>query len=358
MIDPYMMSRRKVLKTGSGLAGAAVVPLSLMSASATAQVKQIVVSDPGGPYTLGYRKAFYDPFEKATGIRVVSVARESQPVAQFTAMVQTKNFVWDVTTLTISADIPILEARGLLEPIGLKASDFPTLMPEAVTANWLGVDVYSTILAYRTDKFGNNGLKSWADFWDVQKFPGRRSLRRNPLDTLEQALMADGVPIDKLYPLDLDRAFRSLDRIKKHISVWWTGGAQSMQLIQSGEVDMISAWNGRAQAAIDGGAPVVIVWNQGLYSIEGWGIPKGTPNAEPAKAFVRFCADAKRQAAFTDDLAYGPTNLKAYDSISPKRAAILPTAPENIKGMRLASPEWWHANREKATERFNAWLLS
>lgn len=358
MNDPCNMSRRKVLKTGSGLAAAAVVPLSLMSASATAQVKQIVVSDPGGPYTVAYRKAFYDPFEKTTGIRVVSVARESQPVAQFTAMVQTKNFVWDVTTLTISADIPILEARGLLEPIGLKASDFPTLMPDAVTANWLGVDVYSTILAYRTDKFGNNGPKTWADFWDVQKFPGRRCLRRNPLDTLEQALMADGVPIDKLYPMDLDRAFRSLDRIKKHISVWWTGGAQSMQLIQSGEVDMISAWNGRAQAAIDGGAPVVIVWNQGLYSIEGWGIPKGTPNAEPAKAFVRFCADAKRQAAFTDDLAYGPTNLKAYDSIAPKRAAILPTAPENIKGMRLASPEWWHANREKATERFNAWLLS
>ena len=358
MNDPCNMRRRKILATGGGLAAAATLPLSMMSSSALAQTKQIVISDPGGPYTAGYRKAFYDPFEKATGIRVVSVAREAQPVAQFTAMVQTKNFAWDVTTLTISADIPILEARGLLEPIGLKGSDFPTVMPEAVTANWLGVDVYSTILAYRTDKFGGNGPKTWADFWDVQKFPGRRSLRRNPLDTLEQALMADGVPIDKLYPLDLDRAFRSLDRIKKHISVWWTGGAQSMQLIQSGEVDMISAWNGRAQAAIDGGAPVAIVWNQGLYSIEGWGIPKGTPNAEAAKAFVRFCADAKRQAAFTDDLAYGPTNLKAYDSIAPKRASILPTAPDNIKVMRLASPEWWYANREKATERFNAWLLT
>src|ERR1035437_3601822 len=200
MNNPCTMNRRKVLATGGGLAAAAVVPLSLMSASASAQGKQIVVSDPGGPYTVAYRKAFYDPFEKATGIRIVSVAREAQPVAQFTAMVQTKNFVWDVTTLTISADIPILEARGLLEPIGLKGSDFPTVMPDAITANWLGVDVYSTILAYRTDKFGSNGPKNWADFWDVQKFPGRRSLRRSPLDTLEQALMADGVSIDKLYP--------------------------------------------------------------------------------------------------------------------------------------------------------------
>ncbi len=353
MNDYPNFKRRQLLTAGSGIACAAALPLS-----ALAQAKQIVVSDPGGPYTVAYRKAFYDPFEKATGIRVVSVARESQPVAQFSAMVQAKNFIWDVTTLTLSADIPILEQRGLLEPMGLNASEFPGLMPDAITPNWLGVDVYSTVLAYRTDKLGQNAPKSWADFWDVQKFPGRRSLRRNPLDTLEQGLMADGVSIDKLYPLDVDRAFRSLDRIKKHIAVWWTSGAQAMQLIQSGEVDMISTWNGRAQAAIDGGAPVAIVWNQGLYSIEGWGIPKGTPNAAAAKAFVRFCADAERQAIMTEDLAYGPTNLKAYDRIPAKRASILPTAPDNIKGMRLPSPEWWHQNREKVSERFNAWLLS
>ncbi len=352
MNEHTKLHRRGFLKLAGGLAVAGALPLP-----ALAQTKQIVVSDPGGPYTTAYRKAFYDPFEKATGVRVVNVARESQPVAQFRAMVETKNYIWDATILTLSADIPILEAGGFLEPIGLKASDFPGVMPEAVTANWLGVDVYSTVLAYRTDKFGQNGPKSWADFWNVQKFPGRRSLRRNPLDTLEEALMADGVPIDKLFPLDLDRAFRSLDRIKPHIAVWWTSGAQATQLIQSGEVDMISTWNGRAQAAIDGGAPVSIVWNQGLYSIEGWGIPKGTPRAEAAKAFVRFCGDAKRQADFTDLLAYGPTNLKSYEQIPPKRAALLPTAPENLKAMRLPSPEWWHHNREKVTERFNAWLL-
>jgi putative spermidine/putrescine transport system substrate-binding protein len=352
MTHPVNMQRRQLLQASGLAAGAMALPSAVW-----AQARQIVVSDPGGPYTTAYRKAFYDPFEKATGIKVVSVARESQPLAQFIAMVQTRNYIWDVTTLTLSGEIPLLQSRGLLEPIGLKASDFPGLMPEAVTENWLGVDVYATTLAYRTDKFGTNGPKTWADFWDVKKFPGRRSLRRNPLDTLEQALMADGVTPDKLYPLDLDRAFKSLDRIKPHITTWWANGAQSMQLIQSGEVDMISAWNGRSQSAIDGGAPVSIVWNQGLYSIEGWGIPKGTPRAEMAKTFVRFCGDAKLQAAFTDDLAYGPTNLKAYEFISPKRAAALPTAQQNIKGLVLPSPEWWHQNREKVAERFNSWII-
>ena len=353
MTQDLNAARRRILQGVGALAVAGAMPLA-----ARGQTKQIVVSDPGGPYTTAYREAFYDPFEKATGIKVVSVARESQPVAQFAAMVQTKNYVWDVTTLTLSADIPYLESKGLLEPIGLKASDYPDIMPDAITPNWLGVDVYSTVLSYRADKFAQNGPKSWADFWDVKRFPGRRCLRRSPLDTLEQALLADGVPLDKLYPLDVDRAFRSLDKIKPHIDIWWTSGAQAMQAIQSGDVDMISAWNGRAQAAKDGGAPVAIVWNQGLYSIEGWGIPKGTPRADAAKQFVRFCADAKRQALLTRTLAYGPTNKKAFETISKERTALLPTAPDNIRDMRLPSPQWWEANRQKVTERFNSWIIS
>ncbi|MEI5996460.1 ABC transporter substrate-binding protein [Paraburkholderia bengalensis] len=353
MTEDFNPTRRRILHGASALAVAGMMPLA-----ARAQTRQIVVSDPGGPYTTAYREAFYDPFEKATGIKVVSVARESQPVAQFAAMVQTKNYVWDVTTLTLSADIPYLEAKGLLEPIGLKASDYPDIMPEAITPNWLGVDVYSTVLAYRADKFKDNGPKSWADFWDVKKFPGRRCLRRSPLDTLEQALLADGVPLDKLYPLDVDRAFRSLDRIKPYINIWWSSGAQAMQAIQSGDVDMISTWNGRAQAAKDSGAPVTIVWSQGLYSIEGWGIPKGTPHADAARQFVRFCADAKRQASLTRTLAYGPTNKKSFETISKERATLLPTAPDNIKDMKLPSPQWWEENRQKVTERFNSWIIS
>jgi putative spermidine/putrescine transport system substrate-binding protein len=103
---------------------------------------------------------------------------------------------------------------------------------------------------------------------------------------------------------------------------------------------------------------VKIVWNEGLYSIEGWGIPKGTPRAEMARQFVRFCADAKRQAVMTNTMAYGPTNKKAFESISPKRAPLLPTAPDNIRNMRLPSPQWWADNRQAVTERFNSWIIT
>lgn len=346
-------SRRGLMK-GAGAAAVLIASPALIGRARAAT--QITVADPGGPFGPAFRKAFYDPFEKATGDRVVNVAREAEPTAQFKAMVDTKSYIWDVCTLTLSAR-DILSKQGLLEPIGFAHADAPKLMPEAISAEWMGTDVYSTVLGFRTDRV-KTAPASWADFFDVEKFPGRRSMRKNPIDSLEQALLADGVPLDKLYPLDVDRAFKKLDKIKQHIAVWWTGGAQTTQLLQSGEVDMITGWNARLQAAIDGGTPARIIWNQGLYSIEGWAIPKGCPRADTARAFIRFCSDPARQAAFTEGLAYGPTNLDAYKTIDPKRAAILPTSPDNLKQMAIANEAWWSANRSQVTERFNAWLLA
>ncbi|MFT4012806.1 MAG: ABC transporter substrate-binding protein [Paracoccus sp. (in: a-proteobacteria)] len=309
----------------------------------------------GRPYTEGYRKAFYDPFTEATGIGVVSVARDAEPTAQFKSVVETGSYIWDVCTITLSARL-ILERDGLLDPIEVDPDLTKDLMPGAVHPNFLGVDVYSTIFAFNPDTV-TPAPASWADFWDTDRILGRRALRKNPIDTLEQALMADGVALADLYPLDLDRAFAKLDKIKDQVAVWWTGGAQTSQMMQSGEVDMLAGWNARMQAAIESGAPAQIVWNQGLYSIEGWGLPKGGPKADAARKFVAFCTGAEQQAKFTQDLAYGPTNLKAYDHIAAERAAELPTAPQNLKVMRMADEVWWEANRASVSERFNSWLL-
>ncbi|QBC30632.1 ABC transporter substrate-binding protein [Pandoraea sp. XY-2] len=354
MSSIHSVKRRAIIKSIGGL-----VATGALSPMARAQSdKRIVVSDPGGPYALAYRKAFYDPFEKATGIQVINIARDSQPLAQFSAMVKTKNFMWDVTTLTLSVDVLPLEEQGFLEPIGLDSKQFPGLLPDAVRPDWLGVNVYGTVLAYRKDKYGAKGPASLRDMWDVARFPGRRSLRRSPVDSLEQALMADGVPRDKLYPLDVDRAFRSLDKIKPHVAVWWSTGAQASQLLQNGDVDQIITWTSRAQASIDSGAPVAIVWNDATYAIEGWGIPKGSPRAELAKAFVRFCADPVRQSVMPQYVATGPTNRDAFKFIDPARAALLPTAPDNVKLAVNQNAAWWDKNRRAVTERFNNWLIA
>lgn len=345
--------REMLLAAGAGVvvAGTAGFPGAGFAA------QRLTVADPGGPFKAAFGEGFYRPFEEATGHTIVNVAREHQPTSHVQAIVETGSYTWDVVTITQAGQV-LLGGRDLLEELDWSGEHMDDILPEARTPVWMGTDVYATTLAYRSDTYSDKPPQSWADFWDTENFPGRRALRRSPIDTLEIALMADGVAPADLYPLDMDRAFKKLSEIREDVAVWWTGGAQTSQLLQTGEVDMLPTWNGRAQTVIDGGGPVGIQWNQGLYSIEGWGIPKGNPRADLGREFIKFCADPQRQAAYTAKLAYGPTNPKAYDYISAERAKSLPTAPDNFERMVLADQSWWGQHKEEAERRFNEWLLS
>ena len=230
------------------------------------------------------------------------------------------------------------------------------MVPGALMPNWFGFSVYGIVMAYRTDTYKGETPKGWADFWDTAKFPGRRGLYRNPKGVLESALLADGVAPKDLYPLDVDRAFAMLDKIRPQVAVWWTSGAQNTQLLQNGEVDMSDTWSARAFAAIDSGAPVNIIW-KGLYSIDGWSIPLGTPKLTQAREFVRFCMHPERQAAYSSIVANGPSNLKAYDFIRPERAKLLPTLPENLKELTQRDFAYWGKNYAAISDRFQEWLL-
>src|SRR3546814_6075912 len=76
--------------------------------------------------------------------------------------------------------------------------------------------LWSYVIGYDGDRIKGPGPQSWADFWDMKRFPGKRGMRRTPKYSLEFALMEDGVPADRVYPMlrkpaGLDRAFRKLD---------------------------------------------------------------------------------------------------------------------------------------------------
>ena len=351
------LSRRVVLTGG---ATAILVPTFWRQASA--QEKRIFIRDPGGPYAAGFKEAFHDDFKKATGIESVGLQGQHEPTSLIIAMVDTKTYTWDMALLTPAAADQLVNTKGgYLEKLNIKTPHLDATPAEYKTEYFAGNDVFATNLAYRTDVFEGKGRKppqTWADFFDVKGFPGRRAMRKHPFDTIEQALIADGVPLNKLYPLDFDRAFKKLDTIKKDIAVWWTGGAQTSQMLKSGEVDICPTWNGRAQAAIDEGAPVKIVWNQHLWSSEGWCILKGTPKADMCREFIKFAVDPARQAKWTKHVAYGPTLADAYKTIDPKRAAMLPTFADNIKNRVEADYKFWAKEKDKATERFNAWVIA
>lgn len=345
--------RRELIKVAAVAAG-----VTVLGAPAIAQERKLVTRDPGGPFSKGFSKAFYEPFKKATGITVVGIPSQSEPSGMARAMVEAKNYTWDMAHLSKSSHLALANI-GHLEPIAPGgAGPHLSKIPEQMRGEFiLGIDVYATVLAYRTDSM-KKAPTGWQDYFDTQNFPGRRGLRKNAFDTIEQALLADGVAPAQLYPLDLDRAFRKLDKVKKQVAVWWENGAQSSQLLRTGEVDVMPAWNGRAQVAIDDGAPVKLVWNQALWTYEGFTILKGGPNVALCREFIEFCAQPQQQALFTDDIAYGPTAPDAFKYIKSERAKLLPSNPEYLSKMIHVDSVYWGKHQGAIAERFNAWLLA
>ena len=328
------MSRRTLLKGTAGTATLLAAPM-LMRGIAAAQDRTLFIGTYGGPWQAAEEAAFYKPFTEKTGIQVRPVQGVS--LAKVKAQVQTGNYDFDIT------DIEYLTAEygNLVEPIDHSVFDASKFPKEAIVRNGFKDVVLSTVLIYRKDKFPNGGPKNWADFWDVKKFPGRRSLGTRANTVCEQALLADGVPRDKVYPLDVDRAMKKLKEIKPNILVWWTQAAQSQQLIRDGEVDMMAIWSSGAQRLISEGVPIEIVWD-GAH-IESGGcfyIPKGDPRAKIAFQYMETYLDPKQHAQFASTLGYGPGNPEAFKYMTKEQIERSPNSPEKLAVGIVPDYEW------------------
>jgi putative spermidine/putrescine transport system substrate-binding protein len=348
------LSRRNLLKTAAGASAAIAAPVIFTKGAFAAD--KISVADVGGAPGAAIKTAFYEPFEKQTGIQVVGVAQDPDPVAQFKLLVDTKSYIWDVSMVTPDATARLTGDKNYLAPLGISKAEGADVLPGMLTDSWLGFSAFAVVMAFRTDKFGGKELTSWADFWDVEKFPGRRGLYKDGWGLLEMALLADGVKPAEMYPIDVERAFKMLNKIQPHVNVWWSSGAQNTQILQNGEVDLSDTWSARANAAIAGGAPLKVLF-QGCYSVDGWSIPLGTPRLELAQRFVKFCLQPENQAAYSQITTNGPSNTKAFNFIPKERAALLPTAPENFKNLFAMNSAWWGKNYDAMAQRMQEFLL-
>jgi len=348
------LSRRRLLTAAAGTTAIAALGGTL-ARPAIAQQRVVYVNTWGGSWTAAEDAAYFKPFTQATGIQVRTVAPVS--FAKLKAQVQSGQYEWDASGLGI-VEYSQAVHENLLEPVDFSVIDRATVPPQNLKPHGISSVTLSTCLVYRKDKFPNGGPQSWADFWDVKKFPGNRCLYDRSFTTLAFALLADGVPADKLYPLDIDRAFKKLDEIKKHIKVWWSQGAQSQQLIQDGEVDMIAMWNARAQELIDRGAPLEIVWTGAENYTSFRFVPKGNPRAKLAWEYLKFISEPKQEAAFCSILPYGPNNPKSFDYLTPEVAAKLPTRPDRVKVAHQPDAEWLGPRLAGIRERFAQWLAT
>ncbi|MET0610936.1 MAG: polyamine ABC transporter substrate-binding protein [Pseudomonas caspiana] len=327
-----------------------------MVCAAQAMAADLTVVSFGGANKAAQEKAFYAPWDKAGNGKIIAGEYNGE-MAKVKAMVDTKSVSWDL----VEVESPEL-ARGCDEDMFEELDpalfgDESKYVPGAISHCGAGFFVWSTVLAYNADKLAT-APTGWADFWNTEKFPGKRGLRKGAKYTLEFALMADGVAPKDVYKVlaskdGQDRAFKMLDKLKPSIQ-WWEAGAQPPQFLQSGDVVMSSAYNGRI-AAVAKESKLKVVWTGGVYDFDAWAIPKGSKNAEAAKKFIAYTLEPEQQKTFSENIAYGPANTDAVKLLSAEALQNMPTTPENIKDQVQIDVAFWNDNGEQLEQRFNSW---
>jgi len=321
------------------------IAASLMATAALAQDKTVTIASWGGSYQEAQSKALFAPASAATGITV----KEETYGGMSDVRLQVSS---GAVTLDIvasgSGSAARAGAEGLLEPLDYSVIDVSTFYPTLKSEFCVGGDVFSTVYAWNTATYGDAGPQSWADYWDVEKFPGKRAYRAQVAGALEPAIMADGVAPEDVYKVldseeGINRALDKIRELKPHIDVFWTSGAQQAQLMKDGEVDMTTGWNGRFDNARKDGAKVAYSFNQALLDYDCFAIPKGAPNKDTAMAFLAEISKAEYQADLPLYITYGPTNKAAYEigKIDEATAATLPSSPANAALQLPISLEWY-----------------
>lgn len=351
-----------------------IASAAIVAVAGSAMAADLTVMSWGGAYGKSQVEAYNKPFAAMTGKEIVMVDADN-PAPPIKAQVEAGNVTIDVADVEYSDAIRLCD-EGLLEeidtsilpaaPDGTPAED--DFIGGALTDCAVGNIVWSTVFAYNTDNVDGEPT-TMADFFDLEKFPGKRGLRKGAKANLEMALIADGVPADEVYGLletdeGVDRAFAKLDTIKDSV-VWWEAGAQPPQLLADGEVAMSTAYNGRIfNASVGEGQPFAIVWDGQILDFDLFVIPRGAPNVEFAKEYIAFATDTQRLADQAKWISYGPARRSSgslvglYQDGVTEMAPHMPTAAANLENALVNNFEFWADRDAELNERFNAWLAN
>lgn len=322
---------------------------AVLSLATPVLAADLVFTSWGGTTQDAQKDAWASKFTAASGMNVLQDGPTDY--GKIKAMVEAGKVNWDV--VDVEGDYAVQAGQaGLLEKLDFSVIDKSKLDPRFTTDYSVGSFYYSFVIGCNQDAV-KACPKTWADLFDTAKFPGKRAFYKwSAPGVIEAALLADGVTPDKLYPLDLDRAFKKLDTIKQDI-VWWTGGAQSQQLLVSGEAPFGSFWNGRLTALQESGVTIATSWDGNITAADALVIPKGSKNKDAAMKFIALATSADGQAQLAAATGYAPTNLGSPALMDPKVASTLPD--KQTASQINADMTYWAKNRDAIGTRWYAW---
>ncbi|MVT66081.1 extracellular solute-binding protein [Bradyrhizobium pachyrhizi] len=334
----------------------------LLTTAAAAQSGEVIVATTGGVYDKTLKEVWFEPFTKATGIKVSTItATDSEQRARAQAMANAGQVTWDIIN-NVDVIAESAQNRSFTRDLSAFCEQFrPRKDLADKTCNPAGVRITfnATLLAFNGARFPGAKPRSWPDFWDTSRFPGPRALPsfNDPWRVFAAALLADGVPADELFPLDIDRALKKLDKIKPQIQLWWRTGDQSQQGFRNGEYVMGMIWGTRASALKAEGQPVQISYDQAFMLADTMQILRNGPNSSGAEALLKFYLDNPSvQAKIAERLNVTPPSLDAVSMMSEAARANIPSSPEAFQAIVKHDPLWISANQAKMLDAWNAWI--
>ncbi|QNQ64455.1 ABC transporter substrate-binding protein (plasmid) [Brucella sp. 6810] len=339
----------RLLKTGT------IAALACAFVS-TAEARDFTIAGWGGNYQDAQREAYFKPFAKEQNLKFIETTYLGG-LAELKTMADTGNVTWDLV-ITDGATLQLGCDEGLFEQINWdKVEHKDELLKVAVQPCGAGNVVIGNGYAYNTILFPE-APQDWKDFFNREKYPGKRGMRNTPMFNLEYALIGDGVPLDQVYdvlstPEGVDRAFAKLDTIKDLLQ-FWESGSQPVEWLAAGNVVMSTAYNGRIIMGKKEGKPMEFVWKNHIYNIDVWAVPTNSPFKDKALAFLNIANNAPNQAKFSELMPYGPTNTKAVGDMPAEIAKNLP-AGDNIKEALFFSDSFWMDHADALNERWSAW---
>ncbi|MBO1324448.1 ABC transporter substrate-binding protein [Acetobacter sp. TBRC 12305] len=340
------------MKCFAWLAGLAI----LLGAGTRVQAAEVVFVTGGGSYQSATREAWLTPFSQKTHITILEDT--GVLLAKVRAMVESGVVSWDLIGMGGAAFMQGVQL-GLFQKIPDGIVDRSKLIPNAWNEYGVPSEMFSIVMGYSTNAFPTNAPRTFADFWDVKKFPGQRILPARPTGLLEVALLADGVSPKQVYPTlstpaGLARALNKIRAIRPYVSLWWSSAAQSVMALASGEAVMALGWNGRFQDAIDARMPIAISWNQSVTQIGYYLLLKGAPDRDAALALLHYISSLEAQSRLSRYLAYGPVRTDAWALLDAKTKARLPPEPVPGSDTLVIDIGWWAAHVADITPKLVA----
>lgn len=297
--------------------------------------------------------SFFQAFAADTGCVVEHVSLGREGVESVQSQVESGNIQWDVVLMPTNQVLQ-LSSLGVLAAIDYDIVNGDSLYPELMMQHGVGAMLYSTTMVYSVT--AENPPQTWSDFWDLSLFDGTRALRRSPVGTLEFALLADGVSMDDLYPLDVERAFAVLESIRE-ATIFYEDSKQPVELVSSSQVGLASSWTVRTSLP-DVASLVLSQWNGGMISADAWVSPRGSENVDVAMSFINYATRAVPTANFSGRQPFGPVNKDALPLMRDDIIETLPNSEEHLEVQFFENWSYWRDRREGLVAQFEEWLLN